>query len=118
MAAFSSAQRRADPQNIVPHIRELFWSERKNVRCGIEPSADRLLDFRQADGANFALRLGQDHVRPQPLQHFGVDAINGERLLQQRLDLPIDFAAGGVDAEPGRRANRQGLDSGREITFV
>ena len=53
-----------------------------------------------ADGADFALVLREDQVGTQLLNTRGIDFINGERLVQQGLDLTVYFHAGcgGIEA--------------------
>jgi hypothetical protein len=64
------------------------------------------------------MRLRDDHIRRQCVQHVGVDAIDRHLFLHQRLDTLIDLAARAVHVEARRRAHRQPRDARRIIALM
>src|SRR5205814_9305049 len=80
--------------------------------------ASRLDHLALADGADLALRLRDDDVRPQIAQHLGMNAVDRQRLLQHLPDAPVDFEAGGVNLEFRLGAGGQAFDGPRKIALM
>ena len=82
------------------------------------PGAGGGLHVAQADGADLAMILGDDHVGRQRFQGVAVDAIDREAVAHDRLHAAVDLRAGAFDLEFRRGELRQGCDVRREVALV
>ena len=60
--------------------------QRDDIGAAFGPRGDRAFDVGQRHGADLALILCQDHIGRDGLQALGIDLVDGEALLNQRLD--------------------------------
>jgi hypothetical protein len=118
LAAVGDAERPGDSQDVVPDIGQSVRGEGQNARSETARAADRLLDFGQTDGANFALGLCEDEVGPQLFQPGGVNVIDRQSVLQEGVDLAIDVETGRLEVQLRSSAGREVANGRREITFV
>ena len=107
-----------DTLDIVPDIGEGIRFEGHDFRAISDRLAERALDILEGDGADFALRLGEDvgglEGIHQIAENFVDRPFGGERF----ADAGVDFLASPVDVEAGAGNDGQACDRGGEVALV
>jgi hypothetical protein len=84
-------ERRRNLADIPPDISQCVRLQRDDAWSGGEPAGERALDVLQAHRTDLALRLRQNDVWVERLQRLVVDAVDGEGLAEDGLDLMVDL---------------------------
>lgn len=118
VAALRRAEGRRDGPDVPPDVTERHRLQRHDARARADDLAHRRLDVLQADGADFALRLGDDHGRGEAIQYLRVDPVDRQPVGDYRTHLTVDAPADLPNPHLRRRADRKAGDGGRVVALV
>ena len=96
----------------------LFGSSETIAGCTPTHVQSACSKITRRDGADRALRLSQNQIRPQLAQAINIDAINREALGHDLFHALIDLVGGSVNGNFRGAANRQRFDARRKVAFV
>lgn len=110
VAALGDSEGVGDGLEVAPDVGEAVGFEGDDADLAIGPVAYGLFYVAKADGADFALALGEDDVGFELAKGVGKDAVDGEAFLEDGFDALVDFVAGAFDGELGFGAGGKGFD--------
>ena len=107
-----------DPLNVVPDIGQSVRLEGDQDRAARNRTSQGALDIGEADGAYFALGLGDDVSGLKTIEYVVENFVDRERVGQLILHAAVNFGAGSRDGKSRSCADGQAKDFFGMIAFV